>query len=117
MCANILFPTVVIRYCGMNQIKSNGTFCCIFQYRSVQRGTQHGGREYDDFQNCLNMTSHENPLSEPHPRIKMAQVLGSPVYISVVQIYGSAHSHRRIRKLEGRHYACSVLGQQKLEKL
>ena len=26
------------------------------------RGNQHGGRKYDDLQNWLNMTSHENPL-------------------------------------------------------
>ena len=26
------------------------------------RGNQHGGREYDDLQNWLDMTSHENPL-------------------------------------------------------
>ena len=26
------------------------------------RGNQHGGFEYDDLQNWLDMTSHENPL-------------------------------------------------------
>ena len=26
------------------------------------RGNQHGGRRYDDLQNWLDMTSHENPL-------------------------------------------------------
>ena len=26
------------------------------------RGNQHGGGEYDDLQNWLDMTSHENPL-------------------------------------------------------
>ena len=28
----------------------------------MQTGNQHGGREYDDFQNLLYMTSHENSL-------------------------------------------------------
>ena len=28
----------------------------------MQTGNQHGGREYDDLQNLLDMTSHENPL-------------------------------------------------------
>ena len=28
----------------------------------MQRGNQHGGRKYDDLQNCLDMTSHKNPL-------------------------------------------------------
>ena len=31
------------------------------------RGNQHGGREYDDLQNWLDMTSHENPLYEERP--------------------------------------------------
>ena len=26
------------------------------------RGNQHGGCEYDDLQNWIDMTSHENPL-------------------------------------------------------
>ena len=29
----------------------------------MQRGNQHGGRKYDNLQNLLEMTSHENPLS------------------------------------------------------
>ena len=28
----------------------------------MQRGNQHGGREYDDLQNLLDTTSHEIPL-------------------------------------------------------
>ena len=28
----------------------------------MQRGNQHGGREYDDLQDLLDMTSHDNPL-------------------------------------------------------
>ena len=46
----------------MNLIKSNGTFCCVFLYRAILRGNQHGGHENDDLQNWLDMTSHENPL-------------------------------------------------------
>ena len=48
----------------MNWIKSNSTFCCVFLYRVMLRGNQHGGREYDDLQNWPDMTSHENPLLE-----------------------------------------------------
>ena len=33
---------VIIWYCSMNRIKSNGTFCCIFLYRAMLRGNQHG---------------------------------------------------------------------------
>ena len=33
---------------------------CILQYGLVRRGNQHGSLEYDDFQNLLDMTSHEN---------------------------------------------------------
>ena len=33
-----------------------------FQYRSVLKGNQYGGGEYDDWQNWLDMTSHEKPL-------------------------------------------------------
>ena len=33
-----------------------------FLIRSVYRGNQHGGREYDDLQKGLDMTSHKNPL-------------------------------------------------------
>ena len=28
----------------------------------MRSGNQHGGRKYDDLQNWLDMTSHENPL-------------------------------------------------------
>ena len=41
--------------------KSSGTFCCFPIPHSV-KGNQHGIREYDDLQNWLDMTSHENPL-------------------------------------------------------
>ena len=37
------------------------SFCCIFHYRAMLRGNQHGGRKYDDLQNWLEMISHENP--------------------------------------------------------
>ena len=43
-------------------MKSSGTFCCVFQYHTVEKGNQHGGREYDDLQNLPDMTSHVNPL-------------------------------------------------------
>ena len=39
-----------------------GTFLCVFLYLAMLRGNQHGGREYDDLQNWLDMMSHENPL-------------------------------------------------------
>ena len=41
--------------------ESNETFCCVFLYCAMLRGNQHGGREYDDLQNWLHMTSHEKP--------------------------------------------------------
>ena len=37
------------------------------QYRSMGKGNQHGGRKYDDLQNLLDMTSHENPLLRVKP--------------------------------------------------
>ena len=46
--------------------KKNGTFCHVFLYRFILRGNQHGGRKYDDLQNWLDMTSHENPLFVNH---------------------------------------------------
>ena len=46
----------------MSLMKSNGTFYCVFLYRAMLRGNQHGGREYDDLRNWLDMASHENPL-------------------------------------------------------
>ena len=46
----------------MNSIKSFGTFSCVFLYRTMWRGNQHGGQKCDDLQNWLDMTSHENPL-------------------------------------------------------
>ena len=49
MCANILVTQL---YFG---IKSSGTFSCVFQYQTVGKGNQHGGREYDDLQNWRNM--------------------------------------------------------------
>ena len=42
-------------------MKCSGTFCCVFQYQIMEEGNQHGGRKYDDLQNWLNMTTHENP--------------------------------------------------------
>ena len=39
-------------------MKNSGTFCCVFQYQTVGKGNQHS-HKYDDFQNWLNMTSHE----------------------------------------------------------
>ena len=39
-----------------------GLFVVFSQYRAVQKGNQRGGREYDGLQNCLDITSHENPL-------------------------------------------------------
>ena len=46
----------------MNSIESFGTFFCVFLYRAMRRGNQHGGRKSDDLQNRLDMTSHENYL-------------------------------------------------------
>ena len=46
----------------MNYMKSSGAFCCVFQCQTVGKGNQHGGREYDDLQNWLYMTSHVDPL-------------------------------------------------------
>ena len=43
-------------------MKINRTFCGAFQYHPVRSGNQQGGREYDDLQNWLDITSHENPL-------------------------------------------------------
>ena len=43
-------------------MKSFGTFCCVFQYQTVEKGYQHGGCEYEYLQNLLDMTSHENAL-------------------------------------------------------
>ena len=44
-------------------MKSLGTFCCVFQYQTVEKGNQHGSHEYDDLKNLLDdMTSHENPV-------------------------------------------------------
>ena len=49
-------------------MKNSGTFCCVFQHQTVEKGNQHGGRKYDDYfndlQNWLDMTSHENPYFE-----------------------------------------------------
>ena len=45
----------------MNYIKSNETFCYFSLYLHTWTGNQHGGRECDDLQNLLDMTSHENP--------------------------------------------------------
>ena len=43
-------------------MKSFRTFCCVFQYQTKGKGSQHGSRKYDDLQNWHDMTSHENPL-------------------------------------------------------
>ena len=43
-------------------MKKSGTFCCDFQYQTVGKGNQHGGRKYDDLLDLLDMTSHKNPL-------------------------------------------------------
>ena len=43
-------------------IKSSWTLCCVFQFRTAGKGNQHGGREFDDLQNWLDMASRENPL-------------------------------------------------------
>ena len=59
VCAN---DTLIIWYCSMDWTKSNRTFCCILLYCAMLRGNQHGSFEYDDLQNWLDMTSHENPL-------------------------------------------------------
>ena len=61
LCADILVM-VVIWLCGMNLVKSNGTFCCLSQYRPVRRGNVNGGRGYNDLQNLLDMTLHENSV-------------------------------------------------------
>ena len=42
-----------------NKGSRNGTFYCIFLYRAMLGGNQHGGCEYDDLQNRLDMTSRE----------------------------------------------------------
>ena len=34
------------------------------------QGNQHGGREYDDLQNGLDMASHENPLEGLHDAVR-----------------------------------------------
>ena len=37
--------------------------CCVFQYRTVEKGNQHGGREYDDVQNSwLDIRGHMTAL-------------------------------------------------------
>ena len=41
------------------EMKSSRTFCCAFQYKTVEKGNQHGGREYDDLQN--------QPANQPYP--------------------------------------------------
>ena len=46
----------------MNSIKSFGTFSCVFLYRTMRRGNQHGGRKCNDLPNRLDLMSHENPL-------------------------------------------------------
>ena len=33
-------------------MKNSGTYC-VFQYQTVEKGNQHGGRKYDDLQNLL----------------------------------------------------------------
>ena len=43
-------------------MKSNRTFVVFFYSRAMLRGNQHGGCKYDDLQNWLHMTSHENSL-------------------------------------------------------
>ena len=47
------------------------TFCCFFQYQTVEKGNQHGGRKYYDLQNLHDMTSHENPLFSGLRRIQL----------------------------------------------
>ena len=59
----------------MNKIKSIGAFCCIFLYQAMLRGNQHGGREYDDLQNSLDMSSHET-LSSIVPLAKLQNCWG-----------------------------------------
>ena len=62
--------SVIILYCGMNLIKNNRTFCCVFLYRAMLRGNQHGGRKYDDLQNWFDVMPHENPLLRQCVRVK-----------------------------------------------
>ena len=45
------------------------------------RGNQHGGCEYDDLQNWLDMTSHENPL------ITAIYDVNGPAYLMMVNVY------------------------------
>ena len=67
-------------------------FCCFSQNRPMQVGNQHGGREYDNLQNLLDMTSHENPLYALywtlHQNLNASQILHS-TYAKVV------HQHIR----------------------
>ena len=41
-------------------------FCCVFHYQTVGRRNQRGSRKYDDLQNLVDKTSHENPVLTWH---------------------------------------------------
>ena len=59
-CVSFSCPSVVyslVLWHEINERFSDILLC--FQYQTVRKGNQHGGREYDDLQNWLDMTSHE----------------------------------------------------------
>ena len=52
--------SVVVSYYDVIKVKSSGTVCFISKYQTT--GNQHGSLKCDDFQNWLDMTSHESPI-------------------------------------------------------